>query len=82
MRPLVWTIEGKYGWANKPVDNSKSGKFIPYDLCHVVQQDNGLWTGGFTFAGAGHYTPFPGEHPLEELQAILETTVALLSGEK
>lgn len=78
MRPLVWNVGSVYGWATERVDSRTPGNHTPYDICYVTRGDNGLWRGGYSLNTASAYEEFPGEYPLEELQAALETTVALL----
>lgn len=82
MGPLVWEVRKKYGWATERVDGSTPGNHTPYDICYVTLGANGLWRGGYLVTPTEEYVEFPGEYPLEELKAILETTVTLLSEEK
>ncbi len=77
MTTLVWEIHKRHGWAS--MRDSPSG--VMFDVCHIHQVDNGLWAGEFTANDHTAYTPFPGEYPLEELQAILETTITLLEAQ-
>lgn len=74
MSALVWDIRKRHGWASmRGVPND-----LVFDVCHVKQVDNGLWVGEY-IAGTNYldYTRFPGEYPLEELTAALETTIIL-----
>lgn len=73
MNTLVWEIRKKHGWASM-----RSPSNLTFDVCHIQQVDNGLWVGEYTSNNHTGYTPFHGEYPLEELKAILETTIALL----
>ncbi len=72
---LVWEIRKEYGWA--------FARGVPHnlvcDVCYVRQVDSGLWVGEYIAdINARNYTQFPGEHSLEDLRAILETTIMLL----
>ncbi len=76
MSALVWEIRKRHGWASMRTPMNQV-----FDSCHVYQVDNGLWVGEYTANDHTGYTPFPGEYPLEELKAILETTVTLLEAQ-
>lgn len=77
MGPLVWEVRKKHGWASMRTCNG-----LVFDLCCIHQVDSGLWMGEYV-AGPNDrdYTHFPGEYPLEELKAALETTITLLEAQ-
>lgn len=75
---LVWEIRKRHGWASMRGAPSESVFYI----CCIHQVGSGLWMGGYV---SGHnnqdFTHLPGEYPLEELKAILETTITLLEAQ-
>ena len=74
MSYLVWEMCKKYGWAN--LRDSSNG--LVFDVCYIRQVENGLWIGEYMSPHRIDRIKFPGEYPLEELKAVLETTITLL----
>lgn len=77
MTTLIWEVWKKHGWASMRASNN-----ITFGVCHIAMLDSGLWTGEY-ISGPHYwnYTPLTGEYPLEDLKAILETTITLLEAQ-
>ena len=77
MSTLVWEIYKRHGWAVIRTTPDK----LSFNVCHIRRVENGLWLGEYINQHTPACVELPGEYPLEELKAILETTIALLEAQ-